>query len=167
MGNALGNLLGLVILVLVAVVSLFSASVGIASFAVVAYGSWLFLWAADLATRPPRGMPLAAVLTSRELEAYRGYHTYLRFPAAAQAFSALLNLFRLAGFVWAGIAFWKGDFWLGGTLVAYFFLVGGACLRFDPVRYFVGPANSGNEIAREQLLLLKSVEEKRGAYYAN
>lgn len=166
MGNLLGNLLGLAIVVVLAIVTAVSVPGGVITFTVVAYAAWLFLTVGDLATRPSRQAPLASLLTANELHAYRTYHTYLLAPGAAQGFSALLNLLRLAGFVWAGIAFWKASPWAGGALIAYFFVVGRACLRFDPVRYFAGAANTGNDVAREQLLLLQSIESKRAAYNA-
>jgi hypothetical protein len=167
MGNMLGNLLGFAIVIFVAVISLFSLSVGVVTFAIVAYVTWLLVLAGDLATRPRRNVPLAALLTSGELGVYRKYHTCLWFPEVGPAFSALLNLIRVAGFVWAGLALWIGHAWVGAALVGYFFLVGSACLRFDPVRYLAGAAGSGNEVAREQLLLLQSVEKKRAVYNAS
>jgi hypothetical protein len=127
----------------------------------------LLLLANDFATRPHRNVPLAALLTSEEFDVYRRYHIYLWFPGAGQAFSAFLNLLRFSGFVFAGLAFWVGNTSVGVALIAYFFLVAGATARLDPVRYVVGPANSGNAMASEQLVLLQSLERKRAAYNAS
>jgi hypothetical protein len=40
MGNVLGNLLGLAVIVVVATISIFSLSVGVVAYAIVAYASW-------------------------------------------------------------------------------------------------------------------------------
>lgn len=166
MGNALGNIGALLLVIIAAAISFFSFATGSAIFASAIYAIWLFIWIGDLFTRPPRDTSLALLLSPVELEAYRTYHTFLQFPGAAQALSAFLNLLRLAGIVWGGICLWNGNYWVGGALIAYFFLVGGACLRFDPVRYFIGAAKSGNDVAQHQLVLIERVEKTRAVYNA-
>ncbi len=166
MGNPIGNLLGIAVLIVLGIVTWVSIPTGTLAFAIVAYSAWLLLFGGDLATRPSRSIPLASLLSDAEFSVYRTYHTSLWSPGAGQLFSAFLNLLRLGGFIWAGLAFWKGSPWIGGALIAYFFVVGTVCLRFDPARYLGGPASAGNDVAREQLAILQSVEQKRIAYNA-
>jgi hypothetical protein len=152
-GNAPGNLLGLAIVTVAVVVSRFSLPVGITAFANSAYGTWVLILTADIATRPRRDVPLRGQLTSQEFGVYRKYHTCIWFPGAAHAFSALLNLSRLAGLVWAGLAFWAGNLWVGVARVACFFLVGTAYVRCDPcgislarqLREWLVPLNLGDQ----------------------
>ncbi|WP_041599037.1 hypothetical protein [Hahella chejuensis] len=165
MGNLLGNLLALAITVVLTIITVTSSvQVGSVAFAITAYSIWFLLFVVDFATKPPHGIPLSRLLSESEFEFYRTYHTYLFAPGAGQAFSALLNFLRLAGIVWAGLAFWKGSLWIGGALIAYIFIVGSACLRFDPITYFSRPAAAGNEIAIENLQMLQSVQKKRASY---
>ncbi len=163
-GNLVGNFLGLVVILVLGIVTWHSTPTGTVVFLMVAYAVWLLLYIADFVTRPSREVPLASLLSDAEFSVYRSYYTFLWAPGAGQLFSAFLNLLRLAGLIWAGLAFWKGNAWVGGGLIAYFFVVGSLCLRFDPIRYLGGPATSGHDVAQAQLALLQSVQEKRAAH---
>lgn len=167
MGTIFGNLIALLIIIISVVTGLFSFEYGAIGYASVAYAVWALLWMANFYTKPRRDAPFCSLLTQVEIDAYRNYHTYIWFPGAAQAFSALLNALRLAGLVWAAVCFWKGIPWTGGALVIYFFLVSGLVVRFDPGHYMPPEARKGNRTANEQLTLIKSVQKKREAYNAS
>ncbi len=166
MGNLLGNVLALVVLVASAIAGFVSLLVGSVAFASVAYLAWGILWVIDRSTRPPRDMPLCLRLLPSEVEAYRSYHTFLMAPGAGQMFSAFVNSLRIGGLIWAGVCFWNGLPWAGGAFALYYFLVGGLALRLDPVCYIAREAQKGNHVAMEQWALIESVREKREAYNA-
>lgn len=167
MGNALGNIAALLVISVAGIIAGFSFRSGSIALAVAAYGLFFFVWLGDMLTKPSRGSQVGLLLSGSEITAYRKYHTYLMFPAAGQALSAFLNLLRLAGMVWGLASLWNSDYWVGAVLIGYFFVVGFACLRFDPVRYMIGAAKKGNDVAREQLALIERVRERCALFRGN
>ena len=100
------------------------------------------------------------MFTPEEFKAYRKYHMHIRFPGAAEAYSASLNAFRIAGVVWAVLCFWNGLYWFGALATLYFFISGGLILSLSPLHYMFGPAQRGNDVAESQLELIENVREK-------
>jgi len=162
-GNALGNFAALAFIVVAGVVSAFSFRSGALTLLVSVYGLLAFAWLGDRRSRPSLAELQLSFLSPSEASAYRRYHIHLRFPAAGQALSALLNLLRVAGIGWGLAALWKGHYVIGGLLIGYFFVVGNACLRFDPIRYMLPAAEKGNPVARQQLFLIETVRDWRSS----
>ncbi len=106
------------------------------------------------------------MLSAPEVKAYRAYHTALQFPGAAEAYSAALNLMRMAGFVWGGLCIWNGLFWLAGADIAFFFVSGNLILKMNPALYMGKVALTGNDVAAREMSLLESVQSKRNIYNA-
>lgn len=166
MGTLLGNLLALIFIIIAALVGLHSLQASLATFLAFGYSAWLLLTAVDISTRPPQNGELTLLLPPEQQDAYRRYHLFLWAPGAAEAFSSTLNNFRLAGVVWAALAFWNGLYFSGIACIAYFFVVGSIVLKLNPLLYLGRPAQAGNTFAQHQLLLIQAVQEKRATYNA-
>ena len=160
MGNILGNLVGAFLILVAALFGFMSLWVSTIAFLVIAYGSWLFILGANLATRPSQRTAGWLLFSPEEFNAYKKYHLHIRFPGAADAYSATLNSFRLAGIVWGVLCFWNSSYWLGAFAILYFFISGGLILSLSPLHYMVGAARKGNDVAGLQLELIESVREK-------
>jgi hypothetical protein len=161
MGNILGNVIGIVLMLLVALLGFVSLEVAAVAFLAIVYGAWLIVLSSSMATRPNENSSGWLLFSPEEREAYRKYHMHIRLPGAAEVFSALLNIFRFAGIIWAVVCIWKGLYWHGGIAILYFFVSGGLILSLSPFRYMLPPAQKGNDIAIAQLQLIESVREKR------
>jgi hypothetical protein len=170
MGNFLGNLIGLCLILVAVVVSFFSLQVGVAVAAGIAYLVFVIVTAIDVKpTTELRTMMLlrrGIVPTEEKIAAFGRYHTFVNFPAAGQAMSALLNSLRLAGIVWAILAFWNGHWWSGVANAGCFFVFGGACVRLDPIVYMRPAAQSGQAYAIHQLEIIMSLREATEAWLA-
>lgn len=160
MGNMLGNIIGIVLILIAALLGLASLEASVIAFLAIAYGIWLIVLVSNMATRPNEHSAGWLLFSPQEREAYRKYHMHIRLPGAADAYSAVLNTFRFAGVVWAALCLWKGFYWYGGIAMLYFFVSGGLILSLSPLRYMLGPAQKGNDIAVSQLELIESVREK-------
>jgi|LauGreDrversion4_2_1035121.scaffolds.fasta_scaffold63213_2 hypothetical protein len=172
MGNFLGNLIGLCLILVAAVVSLFTLKVGVAVAAGIAYLVFVIVLVFERFGRVKPELRAYQMLrrgilpTEEEIAAFGRYHTFVNFPAAGQAMSALLNSLRLAGIVWAIFAFWNGYWWSGVANAGCFFVFGGACLRLDPIQYLRTAAQSGQAYALQQLEIIMSLREATEAWLA-
>jgi len=160
MGNMLGNIIGTVLMLIAALFGFMSLVASVIAFLAIAYGSWLLVFGSNMATRPNERSTGWLLFSPEEFKAYRKYHMHIRFPGAAEAYSAALNAFRIAGIVWAVLCFWNGLYWYGALATLYFFVSGGLILSLSPFRYMLGPAQKGNDAAEAQLQLIESVREK-------
>jgi hypothetical protein len=160
MGNILGNIIGGVLILITALFGIVSLMTSAIAFLAIAYGSWLLVLGSNMAMRPNERSMGRLLFSPEEFKAYRKYHMHIRFPGAAEAYSAVLNAFRIAGIVWAVLCFWNGLYWYGALATLYFFVSGGLILSLSPLRYMLGPAQKGNDIAEAQLQLIESVREK-------
>lgn len=160
MGNMLGNIIGAVLILIAALFGCMSLVASAIAFLAIVYGSWLLVLGSNMATRPNKRSTDWLLFSPEEFKAYRKYHMHLRFPGASEAYSAALNAFRIAGILWAVLCFWNGLYWYGALAALYFFVSGGLILSLSPLRYMLGPAQKGNNIAESQLKLIESVREK-------
>jgi len=166
MGTMLGNFLALILVIIAAAFGFVSFEASAIAFTAIAYGAWLLFTLVHLTTRPPKDVPLCRMLNVAEVKAYREYHIFLQFPGAAEAYSAALNLFRIAGFVWGGLCIWNGLYWLAGADIAFFFISGNVIMKLNPVLYMGKAAMTGNDVAAREMSLLESVQRKREVYNA-
>lgn len=158
----MGTIFAIILIVASASVGFISLKASSITFLAISYSCWFFLELGNLSIRPGKDAPLCKYLSPREMKTYRKYHLHFLAPGVAQIFSSLLNGFRLAGFVWAGLCLWKGYYWLSGTCVLYFFITGFIILKFDPW-YYMG-AQRGKPVAIEELSLIERVQAKKEAY---
>lgn len=166
MGTMLGNIVALIVIVASGLVGFVSLEASSITFVVLAYILWLLIMLSNIFTKPKKDAPLCQHLHPQEVEVYQRYHLHFWFPGGAQAYSALLNGLRLAGFVWGGLCLWNGLYWLGGLSIAYFFITGGLILKLNPWLYMGSEAQKGNQVAMEQISLIEAVQAKREAYNA-
>ncbi|MDD2661772.1 MAG: hypothetical protein PHY54_19160 [Methylococcales bacterium] len=166
MGTMMGNFFALIVVVASALVGSVSLEASAITFVAIAYALWLIILLSNFFTKPSKDAPFCQLLYPKEIEAYRTYHLHFGFSGAAQAYSALLNGLRLAGFVWGGLCLWKGLYWMGSASIAYFFVTGGLILKLNPWLYMGTAAQKGNQVASEQLSLIERVQAKREAYNA-
>lgn len=164
MGTMIGNILALLLIIVIALVGLVSLDVSTITFITISYSLWLIVFLFNFFTNPSKGAPLCQLLMQEEIETYRRYHLYFWFPVVAEAYSALMNGLRVAGFIWGVVCLWKGLYWLGGVSIAYFFITGGLILKLNPWLYMSAEAQNGNQVAMEQLSLIKRIHAKREAY---
>jgi hypothetical protein len=156
----IGNIIGTVLILIAALFSFVSLTASSIAFLVIVYGSWLLVLGSNIATRPNQHSAGWLLFSPEEFKAYRKYHMHIRFPGAADAYSAVLNIFRIAGVVWAALCFWNSLYWLGTFTLLYFFVSGGLILALSPLHYMLGPARKGNDVAEAQLELIENVREK-------
>lgn len=166
MGTMVGNIFALIIIVASGLVGFVSLEASSITFIVIAYLLWLLILLQNLFTKPAKDAPLCQLLHPEEVEVYQRYHLHFWFPGGAQAYSALLNGLRLAGFIWGGLCLWNGLYWLGGISIAYFFVTGGLILKLNPWLYMGTEAQKGNQVAIDQISLIEAVQIKREAYNA-
>ena len=172
MGNFLGNLIGLFLILVAVVVSFFSLQVGVAVAAGIAYLVFVVVSVVERVGRPTPELRAKMMLrrgilpTEERSAAFGRYHTFVNFPAAGQLMSALLNILRIAGIVWAILAFWFGHWWSGVANAGCFFVFGGTCLRLDPISYMRTAAESGQAYAIHQLGIIMSLREATDAWLA-
>ena len=166
MGTMLGNIIALIVIVVSGLVGFVSLEASSITFVVLAYLLWLLIMLSNIFTKPVKDAPLCQRLYPQEIEVYQRYHLHFWFPGGAQAYSALLNGLRLAGFIWGGLCLWNGLYWLGGMSIAYFFITGGLILKLNPWLYMGAEAQKGNQVAMEQISLIEAVQAKREAYNA-
>ena len=166
MGATLGNIMALIVIVASGLVGFVSLEASSITFVMFAYILWILIMLSNVFTKPAKDAPLCKCLSSQEVEVYQRYHLHFWFPGGAQAYSALLNGLRLAGFVWGGLCIWNGLYWLGGLSIAYFFVTGGLILKLNPWLYMGTEAQKGNQVAIEQLALIEAVQAKKEVYNA-
>lgn len=164
MGTVVGNILALLFIFAAGVVGFISLQASTITFLVIAYGFWLVIFATNIFTTPAKDVPLCQMMQEEETDIYRRYHVFLWYPGAAQAYSAFLNGFRIAGFVWGGLCIWHQLYLLAAACVTYFFLTGGLILKLNPPLYMGAQAQKGNQVAMSHLSLIESVNQKREAY---
>jgi hypothetical protein len=156
------------VLVVAAVIVGLAASfeAGAITYVVEAYSVGVFFGFTTITMRPSPRLPFCQSLSRTELETYRSYFAAIAFPGAAQAYSVVLDGLRLIGLIWAVVAFFKGNVWLGALLVAYWVIVGALAVKLNPRLYMsrAGPREQG--VAIEQLHLLDSVQRKREEFYS-
>ena len=160
----LGNFLAFIFVVIAAGFGFVSFEASAIAFTAIAYGAWVFVILGQYIMRPPKDAPIFRMFNASEVKAYRTYHSFLMFPGGAEAYSATLNLLRIAGFVWGGLCLWKGYYWLGAADIAYFFVSGKMILTLNPVLYMGRAALTGNDVAARDMSLLESIQSKRNAY---
>jgi len=172
MGNFLGNLIGLFLTLVAVVVSFFSLQIGVAVAAGIAYLVFVIVSVVERGGRLTPELRTMMLLrrgilpTEEQIAAFGRYHTFVNFPAAGQLMSALLNILRIAGIVWAILALWYGHWWSGVANAGCFFVFGGACLRLDPILYMRTAAESGQSYAIHQLRIIMSLREATEAWLA-
>jgi hypothetical protein len=166
MGTMLGNIVALVAIAISSLVGLVSLEASSITFIAIAYLLWLLILLSNIFTKPSTTAPLCHLLQSAEIEVYEKYHLHFWFPGGAQAYSALLNGLRIAGFVWGGLCIWKGYYWLGGISIAYFFITGGLIVKLNPWLYLGRAAQGGNQFAIAQLSLIEAVQTKKESFNA-
>ena len=164
MGTMLGNFLGLILVAIAAGFGFASFEASAIAFTALAYLAWVLVISGHYIMRPPKDAPICQMFNASEVKAYRTYHSYLMFPGGAEAYSAALNLLRIAGFVWGGLCLWKGYYWLGAADIAYFFVSGNMILTLNPVLYMGRAALTGNDVAARDMSLLESIQSKRNIY---
>jgi len=166
MGTLIGNLLAVVLIVVAALMGFISLETSAIIFAVIAYGFWLLTVAVNFSVSRVISENFQRCLSEAELRAFRRYNVHIRTPGAGETLSALLNLLRLAGFVWAGLCAWQGQYLLAGLSAAFFFVSGGIILRTHPFLYMARQAQTGNDVAVAELEALQSLKVKRDRYLA-
>ena len=166
MGTMVGNILALIVIVASGLVGFVSLEASSITFVAIAYLLCLLIMLSNIFTKPAKDAPLCQLLRPEEIEVYQRYHLHFWFPGGAQAQSALLNGLRVAGFVWGGLCLWNSFYWLGGISIAYFFITGGLILKLNPWLYMGTEAQKGNQVAIEQISLIKAVQAKKEAYNA-
>lgn len=164
MGTMTGNFLALILIAIAAGFGFASFYASAIAYTIAAYLAWVFVVSSHFMMRPPKDAPFCELLTAAELKAYRTYHTYLFFPGGAETYSAALNLLRIAGFVWGGLAIWKGQYILAAADIAYFFVTGNIILKMNPPLYMGRAALTGNDVAAREMSLLESIQKKREIY---
>ena len=164
MGTIMGNILAAIFIIIAALTGFLSLKISLITFLFLAYGLWLLVWAINLLASPSHGADFLQFLTCEEKEIYERFHLYFWAPGASEAFSCMLNGFRLAGIIWAGLAFWNELYLLGGFCIAFFFVIGGIVVKLSPTLYVGRSAQSGNGFAQSQVLLMQAVQRKRELY---
>lgn len=165
-GNMIGNVLGLLLIVACGLVGFVSLEASAIAFIAVAYGLWLLTMAMNYSNGRAISDEFKRRLLSHEVKAFQQYGIHVRAPGAGAIFSALLNLLRLAGFVWAGLLAWQQMYVFAGLCAAFFFVSGNIILKTDPIRYMGKQASNGHEFALGELRALESVRAKREAYFS-
>lgn len=160
MGNMMGNIIGTVLILIAALFGFESLAASSIAFLIIAYCSWLLVLGSNMAMSPNQHNAGWLLFSPEEFKAYRKYQMHIRFPGAAEAYSAALNAFRIAGIVWAVLCFWNGLYWFGVFALLYFIVSGGLILTLSPLHYMLAPARKGNDVAVAQLELIESVREK-------
>jgi hypothetical protein len=164
MGTMIGNIFAIIVIVVSGLVGLFSLEASSITFISFAYLLWLFILFSNIFTKPAKDAPLYKFLDPQEIEVYLSYHLHFWFPDGAQAYSALLNGLRFAGFIWGGLCLWNGLYWLGGISIVYFFISADLILKLNPLLYMGAEAQKGNQVATEQISLIEAVQAKKEAY---
>ncbi len=164
MGTILGNILAAIFIVIAALAGFISLEVSLITFLAISYGLWLIIAVGNYLTSPSESVEFCSFLSPDELETYKRFHLYFWFPDAAEALSCMLNDFRLAGIVWAGLAIWNEYYILGGLCIAYFFVIGAIVTKLSPILYVGRSAQSGNQFAASQLSLMQAIQIKRESY---
>jgi hypothetical protein len=105
-----------------------------------------------LACRPANNMPAQIQFSLRYPGAswavYRRYFLAICWPAGSRMFSLAINLTRLVGFIWAGVAYLNAHYITGTALVALFFIAGLPVVVLDP-RHFLASAPPGHSGAMD------------------
>lgn len=159
MGTMAGNFFGFALIIFSAIIGMiWGVFVGGVSFIALSYALFIFIGLAYYITRPNQGHILMNVLPPAQRDAFKMFHLYIRFPAASTAYSALLNLLRVAGIIWGIWLVIEGHYFVGGACLSLFFTTSLFIVRFDPLRYLTAGAQNGNAIASEQLALIDRVQ---------
>lgn len=166
-GNFLGNLLGAVLAVVAALTGFISLEASVIAFAAIAYGFWLCVvaFSFSLGRVTSEGFKADLNLTKAEIRAFRRYNMHIIAPGAGESVSAMFNLLRLAGVVWAGLCVWQGQYVLAGFAAAFFFVSGGIILRTDPFLHMERAARGGDDVAAAELRAIQSCKAKRDRFF--
>lgn len=164
MGAIFGSIIGVVFILGIALVGSISLKASATTFLSVAYGLYVVMLTGHILTMPQRDAPFCALLDREEIQAYRGYHLSIWFPDGAQMYSSILNMLRLAGFVWAGLCIWKGFYWYAAACVAYFFVSAHLITNLNPWHYVGIAAAQGNPLGLEEQAKIESIQRKRALY---
>ncbi|WP_321389710.1 hypothetical protein [Emcibacter sp.] len=121
MAGIIGNVFAFIGIVVAALIGFYSLQISAIVFVCMAYGLWLLAMCYIFLLKPSKDAEICSLMKEHEIEVFRRYWLYILFPLPAQALSAMMNLMRLAGFVWGGICLWSELYWLGGLSLAYFF----------------------------------------------
>ncbi len=166
-GNLLGNLLGVVLIIVASLIGFVSLKASAITFTAIAYGLWGWIrYMNSLLGRMNSLLgrevsdSFLSLLLAEELRVFQYYNIHIRFPAAGEMCSALLNLLRLAGFVWAGLCVWHGHYVLAVIAAAFFFASGGVILKTDPLLYLGKATRANRDFAQRELSMLESVKVK-------
>jgi hypothetical protein len=167
MGNFLGNLIGLLLILVAVVVTFFSLQAATVVFAAIAYIVFAVVWVLERFGRPPSELRRRMMLSDEQFRAYRRYHIFVNFSGAGQLMSACLNILRVAAIVWAILALWCGQVWVGAANAGCFFVFGYVCLRLDPILYMRSAARARQPYATDELRIISSLLEARHAWLAS
>jgi hypothetical protein len=167
MGTLLGNILAAVLIVVAGLFGFISLEASTITFIVVAYGFWLLIVGMNFSAGRTISEPFRICLSKDELGAFRRYNIHIRAPGAGEIFSAFLNLLRAAGFVWAGLCAWQGQYVLAGLSAAFFFVSAGAIVETNPLLYMARKAQAGNDGVLAEVGALQSLRAKRDRYLAD
>lgn len=167
MGTLLGNMLAAVLILIAGLLGFISLKTSTMIFVVISYGFWLLIVLMNFSAGRTISGAFQLCLSEAELRAFRRYNVHIRTPGAGEICSALLNLLRLAGFVWAGLCAWQGYYVLAGLPAAFFFATAGTIVKTNPFLYMEGKAQAGNDVILAELGALQSVKVKRDRYLAD
>lgn len=167
MGTLTGNLLALVVVVISTIIGLiWGLFPGGVVFISASYVLFAIIVMGNYSTRPNDSHTLCSLLPPTQREAFRTYHLFIRFPGASTAYSALLNLLRMAGLVWGIWLIIRGHYIVGALCVSLFASTSLFIVRFDPIRYLLPGIRNGNTIASEQLSLIESVQSRYAHFHS-
>jgi hypothetical protein len=162
MGTLVGNVLGLLVVAGLGILTFFSGTVGLTTYAIASYGALFVLWSVDRSTRPaPDGSFSAMMMSEAEREFYRMFHIAIRAPGAGEVFSAFLNFLRIGGIGFAIYALATRNWLAFVALVGYFLAASGAIARFNPYLYAGVEARKGNQSAADILAGIEAIQRKR------
>lgn len=155
-----GNIIGAAILLPFLIASFILPYEAALFFMIAIYLSWVIVLLIHLSTMPNKSCVFCSTLRSDQKKAYRKYHLAIWYSGGAAAFSAILNLFRMAGIIWGGICLWNGFYGIGGGMIAYYFISAFIIAITDPYLYISEAAKKGDDIAQHQYMSLDVVTAK-------
>jgi hypothetical protein len=159
MGAPIGGILGIIFALVSVVVGLFAGVFwGATTLNVIAYLILLWVVIAIHFTAPQSKM-LLTILGPHLRPPFKAYHLYIRFPAACTLLCGIINVLRIALFVWGAVAAWQGHYVLAGVSIAYSLATALYVTRLDPNAFFAGPASKGHSVARDQLADIERIRD--------
>ena len=164
MGTMAGNIIGVLLIAVAALAGLISLQVSAIIFATICYVLWAFFYASNFMWGGAAGSDFLDRLDQAERKAFKAYNIHIHFSGAGELISALLNILRLAGIVWAGVCAWQEQYIIAGFPIVFFFVSGGLILKTNPILYMGRQAANGNNVAVTQLALIDRVASLHSEY---